>query len=225
VVTDRARTGTSRVRDERGFSLVELLIAAAISALVLGATAALAARMQQSYGTDLDDVAVEEEVRFALDWIARLLRAAGSNPYAITVSPCPAAGTAFQALRLDPDGDGIQDDVRIQADINPPNGILVGSAGACTTEPGEDVTIAHDAGAFVITRQDNGVDGTPRAMTDPIVTQLRFTYLDTARAATTDPAVIAYAQVSITGRARAWNAERQQFNTKTLQTEVRLRLR
>jgi prepilin-type N-terminal cleavage/methylation domain-containing protein len=210
---------------ERGFSLVELLIAAAISALVLGASAALAARMQQSYGTDLDDVAVEEEARFALDWIARLLRAAGSNPYNITVSPCPVAGTAFQAIRLDPNANGVQDDVRIQADINPPNGLLLGTTGACTTEPGEDVTISHDSVNRVITRQDHGVDATARAMTDPVITQLRFTYLDATRAATVNPATIAYAQVSITGTSRMWNVERRQYNTKTLQTEVRLRIR
>jgi prepilin-type N-terminal cleavage/methylation domain-containing protein len=222
VVTVRVRAG---VRDERGFSLVELLIAAAISALVLGATAALAARMQQSYGTDLDDVAVEEELRYSLDWIVRLLRQAGNNPYDITVSPCPVAGTTFQAIRLDPNGNGVQDDVRIQADVNPPNGILVGSAGACTTEPGEDVTIAHDAANRAITRQDNGVDGAPRAITDSVVTQLLFTYFDASFATTTTPAAIAYTRVSVTGQSRVWNAERNRYNTKTLQTEVRLRTR
>jgi prepilin-type N-terminal cleavage/methylation domain-containing protein len=218
---------TPRPRDgsESGFSLLELLIAAAISALVLGGTVALASRMQQSYGTDLDDVAVEEELRYSLDWIVRLLRQAGSNPYSLTVSPCPVAGTAFQAIRLDPDANGVQDDVRIQADVNPPNGILGGTAGACTAEPGEDVTVAYDAAQRAITRQDNGVDGAPRVMSDGVITQLRFTFFDASFATTTTPAAIAYTRVSVTGQSRIWNAQRNQYNTKTLQTEVRLRLR
>ena len=147
--------------DDRGFTLIEFLIAAGISLAVVGATVALTARMQQAYSTDLDDVAVEEEARYALDWIARLLRSAGSNPYGITLSPCPVANTTFQALRLDPNGNGAQDDVRIQGDINPPNGLLGGAAGNCAAEPGEDVTIALDAANRVITSQNNGVDVQP----------------------------------------------------------------
>ncbi|MEE8129536.1 MAG: hypothetical protein V3T48_04570, partial [Vicinamibacterales bacterium] len=50
---------------------------------------------QSGYTRQLDASAYEEEARFAIDWIERTLRSAGSNPYGITVSNCPVAGTAF----------------------------------------------------------------------------------------------------------------------------------
>lgn len=212
------------LQSEGGFTLVEFMIAGAISVAVLGGTVALATQIQQGYSTQLDDVVVEEEARFAVDWIARILRPAGSNPYGIVLSACPVASTAFQGLRLDPNGNGIQDDVRVQADINPPNGLLVGASAACT-EQSEDITIAHNIEESTITRQDLAIDASPVAMTPPIFTELRFTYLNAARAATTDPASIVYAQVRITGRSEALNPITLENTTATLETEVRLRTR
>jgi Tfp pilus assembly protein PilW len=184
----------------------------------------LTTQIQQGYSTQLDDVTVEEEARFALDWISRVLRSAGSNPYSIVLSACPVANTAFQGIRLDPNANGIQDDVRIQADINPPNGLLVGAVGTCT-EQGEDITIAHDIGALTITRQDRAVNVSPVAMTEPIFTELRFTYLNAARATTTAPDAIVYAQVSVTGQSKALNPITREYTAITMQTEVRLRTR
>ena len=69
--------------DARGFTLVEFMIAALITTAVLGGTVVLATQLQQGYSTQLDDVLVEQEARFALDWIARILRSAGSNPYLV----------------------------------------------------------------------------------------------------------------------------------------------
>src|SRR5687767_13345656 len=86
---------------EAGFTIIEFMIAMAITTAVLGATVGLAAQIQQAYTADLDDVAVEQEVRYALDWVARYVRSAGSNPYACA---------PFQAVWADPDGDGEDDD-------------------------------------------------------------------------------------------------------------------
>jgi len=214
-----------RLRDEGGFTLVEFMIAAAIATAVLGGTVVLATQMQQSYGTRLDRATVEEEARFALDWIARVLRSAGSNPYSINTVACPTASTAFQGIWLDPNGNGIDDDVRVQADINPPNGLLGSPAAGCTVQPGEDVTIAHDPVNLVITRRDHSDDDVAQAMTDSIITDLRFTYLNAARAVTANPDAIVYVGVRVTGRSRAYDAFTGDFPTSTLDTEVRLRTR
>ena len=115
--------------DARGFTLVEFMISALIMTAVLGGTVMLASQLQQGYSTQLDDVVVEQEVRYALAWIARVLRSAGSNPYGLMTSDCPSVGTPFEAIRIDPDGDGEDDDIRIQADISPPNNLLGGLAG------------------------------------------------------------------------------------------------
>jgi hypothetical protein len=218
---------TARVRGEGGFSLIELLVAALITTTVVGSAAILASRVQVAYSSELGDAAVQQEARFALDWIARTLAAAGSNPYNVATSACPAAGTVFAAIRLDPDGDGIHDDVRVQADVNPPNGLLVGvgGAGGCDDESGEDITIAHDPVNLVLTRRDRATDAAPVAVTDRVFTQLQFTYLTVNRVATTTPADIAYVQVALTGRSRSRNLNTRQFSTFTYQSEVRIRAR
>jgi Tfp pilus assembly protein PilW len=214
----------ARAGDESGFSLIELLIAALITTTVVGSAAMLASRVQTAYSSELDDAAVQQEARFALDWIARTLAPAGSNPYGVpAVSACPAAGT-FAAIQLDPDDDGIHDDVRVQADVNPPNGLLLGLAGACN-ERDEDITIGHDPVNLVVTRRDRATDAAPVAVTDRVFTQLQFTYLTVNRVVTTTPASIAYVQVALTGRSRSPNPNTRQFSTFTYQSEVRIRAR
>jgi Tfp pilus assembly protein PilW len=220
-----AETGRRTLPNDRGFTLIEFMIACLITISVLGGTVMLASQLQQGYATQLDDVLVEQEVRYALDWITRLLRSAGSNPYDVETSPCPTAGTDFAAIRIDPDGDGIDDDVRIQADISPPNGILGGDSGGNCTEAGEDVTIAHDADALTITREDNNIDAAPEAMTEPVISELIFTYLDSSRNVTTDEDAVTYVQVQVTGRSETYNTILGEYPETTLTTEVRVRTR
>ena len=218
------RTRQRHAGSQAGFTLIEFMIAAAITTAVLGGAVVLATQLQQSYSTELDDAAVGDEGRFALDWIARVMRSAGSNPYSITLSPCPDANTAFQGIRLDPNGNGLEDDVRVQADINPTDGALVGSAGDCTQER-EDITIAHNPDELTITKRDRG-SADPAAvvtMTEPIFTQLLFTYLDSSRAVTTAVNSIAYAQIVVTGQSKARNPITGQYTPFSYDTEVRLR--
>jgi hypothetical protein len=225
MVALRSSNARRTLRDARGFTLIEFMIACFITTAVLGGTVMLASQLQQGYSTQLDDVLVEQEVRFALDWITRILRSAGSNPYSLNTSPCPAVGTPFQPIRIDPDGDGMDDDIRIQADISPPNGILGGDVAGTCTEEGEDITIARDEDALTITRQDNNVDDAPQAMTEPIITELEFTYLDSGRNATTNVDLIAYVQVQVTGRSKTYNRILGEYPETTLNTEVHIRTR
>ena len=196
---------------ERGFTLIELLIAATITTIALGTTVILATQIQQAYGTQLDDATVEQEARYALDWIARDLRSAGSDPYTIIpdnleVVIDPNAGT-------DPD-----DSIRVQADINLPDGDIL--------DDGENITIAFDSVSNVITRQDsNATVSTAVAMTEAIFTDLSFTYLDASRAVTTDSAQVTFIQVQVTAQSRGRNPYTGTFTSSTLATEVRLRTR
>lgn len=223
-----------RSRGEGGFSLVEFMIAAAIMTAVLGGTVVLATQLQQTYGTQLDDVTVEEEARFALDWIAQALRNAGSNPYGIELSSCPLAGTVFQAIRIDPNANLADDDIRIQTDITGspaaippvtgPDALLGGTLGSCN-QAGEDITIAYDAVNRVITRRDNNTELAAVTMTEPIITQLLFTYLNSSGVVTTDPDAVAYVRVRVTGQSLARNPNLGGFATSTLETEARVRTR
>ena len=85
------------VSAERGFSLVELLVAMVVSFLVVGGAALLGAQVQSSYRGQLEAAAAQQEGRYALQWIERYLRAAGNNPYRLLTTPCPVAGTPVQA--------------------------------------------------------------------------------------------------------------------------------
>jgi hypothetical protein len=201
------------------------MIAAAIMTAVLGGTILLAAQLQQVYSTQLDDTTVEEEVRFALDWIGQALRNAGSNPYSITslTTSCAATGT-FQAIQMDPNGNGDDDDIRIHADINPPNGLLAGAAVVCNEE-NEDVTIALDPGNRWITREDNRGTAGAIVMTEPVISNLEFIYLNSSRNVTTNPDLVAFVRVRVTGRSQAFSSLLGDNTTTTLETEVRVRIR
>jgi prepilin-type N-terminal cleavage/methylation domain-containing protein len=201
----------ARLDDQRGFTLVEFMIAALIMTIVLGGTVTLATQMQRSYSTELDDAALEQEARYALDWIARDLRSAGSDPYGIVADD--------QEVWLDPNGGGDTDDsIRIQSDIHDPDGVL--------DDDGENVTIELDPVARVITRTDaNADDPSALAMTDAIFTDLKFTFLNAGRVATTNPKLVAYVQVEVTAQSEGSSAFLAQGKTVTLSTEVRLRTR
>jgi Tfp pilus assembly protein PilW len=200
-----------RSKSEGGFTLVEFLIAALMMSIVLGGTVGLATRIQEGYQSQLDDMVVEQEARYALDWIARDLRSADSDPYGVIA--------ANQGIILDPNGGADNNDsIRVQADINPVNGAIAGA------NSGENVTIAISGNAGdvnrAITRADTGAAATP--MTDTIFTDLSFTYLDRNRAVTATPDLVAYIQVQVTARSRGRNTSTG-FTTSTLATEVRVR--
>ena len=114
---------------ESGFSLIELLIVTAMTGVIMGAAVTIATSVQRTYQHQLHDVAVEQEARYALDWMSRTIVSAGSNPYSVNITNCPAVGISVMPIRLDPDGDGIHDDIRIQSDAGRPNGLIVGAGG------------------------------------------------------------------------------------------------
>ncbi len=197
--------------NEDGFTLIEFMIAVALTTIVLGSTIMLATQIQQAYGTQLDDATVEQEARYALDWIARDLRSAGSDPYLII--------PVEQEVWLDPNGGTDTDDsIRVQADINPPDGDIL--------DQRENVTIAFDSANSVITRQDfNAPDTSAVAMTEAIFTDLSFTFLDASRTVTASSPLVAYVQVRVTAQSQARNPITGAFTTSTFATEVRLRTR
>ena len=216
-------TPRRRLASEGGFTLVEFMVAGLITIAVVGSAVLLATQMQSVYTTQLDDATVEEEARFALDWIAQALRNADTNPYDISslLTSCAATAGEPVGIDIDPADSGT---VRIRADINPPNGLIGGTAAACD-EGGEDVTIAHDPAAMVITREDNsGTDG-PITMTEPIIQDLVFTFLDSSRTVTTNEALITFVKVQIVGQSQVYNANFGEGATATLETEVRVRTR
>jgi type II secretory pathway pseudopilin PulG len=217
--------------DERGFTLVELLVATVVSMLVLGGAVALTSQVQSGYRTQMEAAAAQQEGRYALEWVSRLIRAAGNNPYSIPssasilVSPggdCPAAGTYLDAIIFDPNATGVDNNIRIQTDSNPPDGLLGGAAGTCDQQ-NEDVTVSFDAATNSITFLDNNLGGGASIRTDAVIADLRFIYRDVAHNPTATPANVVYVETQVTVRTRSIDPRTGAPATRVLSQEVRLR--
>lgn len=209
----------------RGFTLVELLVASLVTMLVLGGAVALTSQVQEGYRRQIEQSAAEQEGRYALDWVSRLIRASGNNPYSVATGNCPTAGTPFAAIVFDPDGDGVDDDIRLQTDSNPPDGLLggVGGGPGTCTQANEDVTVSLDHGANSITFLDNNIGGAATIRTDAVIENLRFIYRDAARNTTTNPLNVIYVETQVTIRTRTINAATGSPVTRVLSQEVRVR--
>ena len=223
------------LRNDRGFTLAEVMVATLVTTLVLGGAVMLTSRVQQSFKWQIEDSAGEQEGRYALDWVSRLIRAAGNNPYAMPpgdtptipeddTAACPEAGTPYSWLLMDPDADGINDDIRLQTDSNPPDGMLGGpnEDGVCD-QAMEDVTVSYDPDTSSITFLDNNIGGGTTVRTDAVIDGLLFVYKDGNHVATADPAKVVYVETQVRVRTRTINPLTMLPETRLLTQEVRLR--
>ena len=209
---------------EGGFSLVELLISAGLTMAVVGAAVALSTGIQNVYNVELEDAAVQQEARYALDRITQSIAAAGSDPYGVvTADSCTPEAPGID---IDTDDDGTNEDntIRVLADVNPPNGLLAGGETCSSAEYGEDLTYAYNASTRTITLTDPLRDGgNPVDMTDAVVSDLDFVYLDSNRNVTPTPANIRYVQVALSVQSKARNPYTGAYTTYTYESEVMVR--
>jgi type II secretory pathway pseudopilin PulG len=222
----------SDIRDQRGFTLAELLIASGVTMLVLGGAVALTSQVQAGYTRQMEDAAAEQEGRYALEWISRLVRSAGNAPFPIATSACPEAGTEYKAFVWDPDDDGLNDDLRIQSDSNPPDGILGGLDGACN-QANEDVTVSYDPDTSSITFVDNNLGGGATIRTDAVIAGLNFIFRknedndppggDGVRDLADDENEVIYVETQVTVRTRSIDPNTGLPRTRVLSQEVRVR--
>ena len=214
----------THLRSERGFTLIELMVAMVCTTIVLGGAVALTSQVQNGYRRQLEDSAGEQEARYAMEWIGRYLRGAGNNPFNRASSDCPGANTTFYGVIMDPNGDGVNDDISLQSDSNPPDGLIGGSTGNCN-QANEHVTISFDATNHTIVFLDEAVGASATTRTDNVIGGLQFVYLDSSRAVTTVQADVFYVQTQITIRTRTMNGPTGQPSTRTLTSEIRVRNR
>ena len=226
------------LRHEHGFTLAELLVATMITTVVLGGAVMLTSSVQQSFRRQIEDSAGEQEGRYALDWVSRLIRAAGNNPYGLPkiddkgtadkdddepIPPdCPAGALEYSWLVINPDGVNGNDDIRLQTDSNPPDGLLGGAAGDCD-QANEDVTVSYDPMTASITFRDNNDDAGPEVRTDAVIDGLLFVFKDVNHQPTANAANVVYIETQITVRTRTLNPFTGLPETRLLTQEVRLR--
>ena len=215
------------LRDQRGFTLAEVMVATLVTTLVLGGAVMLTSRVQESFKRQIEDSAGEQEGRYALDWVSRLIRGAGNNPFSLPIvagdlAACPiaAGGTPYSWVIMDPDADGLNDDIRLQTDSNPPDGIL---GGAACDQKNEDVTVSFDPGTNSITFRDNNLDDGAEVRTDAVIDNLLFVFKNDNHQPTVDVANVVYIETQVTVRTRTLNPLTGLPETRLLTQEVRLR--
>jgi type II secretory pathway pseudopilin PulG len=236
--TTTTRTMMTSLHGERGFTMIELLVASVTMVIVLGGAVAITSQVQEGYRRQLEDSAAEQEARYALDWIGKYIRAADNNPFSAgPTTPCPAATAPndIDAIQFDPNIDGEDNDIRLMTDANPPDGMFggPGGVGGCT-QSGEDVTIRMgdpDLGENpdTIVFFDNNTGGAVQTRTDTIIENLEFVFRNAARGvldtSVADQANVFYIETRITIRTRTINATTGQPETRVLSSEVKVRSR
>ena len=215
---------------ERGFTMIELLVASVTMVIVLGGAVAISSQVQQGYRRQLEDSAAEQEARYALDWIGKYIRAADNNPYGRGTSGCPAANTQVIAIRFDPNLDGDDNDVRLMTDANPPDGMFGGAAVGTCNQAGEDVTISLDAVNNTIVFFDNNTGGAVSTRTDTVIQNLQFVYRNAARnvldtSVVGNQANVFYIETQITIQTRTIDGRTGRPETRVLTSEVKVRSR
>jgi prepilin-type N-terminal cleavage/methylation domain-containing protein len=218
-------------RDERGFTLAELMVATMITTIVLGGAVAMTSQVQRGYRVQMEDAAAEQEGRYALDWISRLIRAAANNPFNIPSDPdedvpgpgneCPVNPTFLEGIIFNPDGDAFADDIRIQTDANPPDGLLGGSDGGCNQSK-EDVTISFDPATNRILFADNNTEE-ESVQTDAVIDNLEFIYKNDDHEVTANNLNVVYIEVQVRVRTRTIDTSTGSPMTRLLTQEVRIR--
>lgn len=212
----------SRRSSTSGFSLVELLVALVVSIMVVGGAALLGAQMQSSYRGQLEAAAAQQEGRYALQWIERYLRATGNNPYRVDTTDCGV--NPVEAIRFDPNGNGLQDDIRVQMDANPTDGLIGGASGACN-QSNEDVTIAFNPADSTITVRDNVTGTLAVARTDSVIAGLQFVYRNPNRQITTLPSNVAFIETRVQVRTKITDQNLGNPAVQTVSSEIRVRSR
>lgn len=181
-------------KEERGFSLVELLVAMAISGIILGSLYSVFIIQNKTLKIQEQITEMVENVRAAVDLISREIRMAGYNP----------TGASFTGLTYH------AGEIQIRADLNG-NGTL--------GDENEQITYAYDSVYYRINRNNGNGN---QAFAENIQ-EFLFTYLDSNGQVTTSTNQIRQMIITVTGRTAKPDprySSNNGYRTYTLRTKV-----
>ncbi len=196
---------------QRGFTLVEILIALAISGLLLTAVYAAFQSQQKSYLTQDQVAEVQQNIRAGVSTLIQELRMAGYDPYrsgSVGITDAQATSITFTQVA---DDDGIDNN---NADND-------GDSSTGADEVGELKTVtfdlydAHGDGVTDIGMRQ-GHSSSPKGAIAENIDQLEFRYLDEDGDVTANERDIRSVQLSVL--ARADRPDMQFTNTQTYTT-------
>ncbi|WP_319574494.1 prepilin-type N-terminal cleavage/methylation domain-containing protein [uncultured Desulfobacter sp.] len=198
----------SPCRGNAGFTLIETLIALAISGILMGGVYAQFISQQDSYLAQDQVVEMQQNLRAGISYMTQELRMAGYDPYSSGTAGIETANPTSVVFTYVADDDNLDND---NAD-----GDNDTSTGADETGELQTVTFdlydAYGDGDNDIGRQAGASASTKRAIAENIE-NLEFRYLDADGAVETDPNEIKTVQISIL--ARVGKRDRKFFNNMT----------
>ncbi len=103
--------------ESNGTTLVELLVTLTLLGFFFAIVGQILIQIQTVYLTQREVIRTQQDIRFAMNTLLRLLQVAGNSP--------TLPELVFQAVEPDPDGNAAWDSVRLRADWNPPDGDLL----------------------------------------------------------------------------------------------------
>lgn len=162
---------------ERGFTLVELLIAMALALIIIGALSSAFVSQRRTYAVQEEVSEMIQGARAAMDMIGQEVKMAGFNPSGATIVGAPYSTSQLE-IRADLNGDGETDGTASNDDTN------------------EEIIYTYDSTNKQIDRNTGG-GAQPLAEN---IESFTFQYLDADGNATTTPANIREIRITIVAR-------------------------
>ena len=192
---------------EGGFSLIELLIALAVTSILLVGIFNIFLSQHKAYISQDQIVEMQENVRAVIDIMSRDIRMAGYDP-------TEAGGIGITNIE-----EAIPS-ISFTADVNE-NGVIGAS------ESNEDITYRYDANNFVIRRKSTANDNLLPLVSN--IQNLNFRYFDANGNLLPSPvnqAQVRIVEISITARTSnpdPYYSQNSGYRTRTLTSMVNLR--
>jgi type IV pilus assembly protein PilW len=162
----------------RGFTLIEILIAMAIGAIVMAAIVDTFITQRKTYDLQEQIAEMTQNARIGMGMLSREVRMAGYNP----------AGATFEAISYD------LTKLEFRADLN---------GDGDPDDDGETIAYFYDAATLQLMRETSGSQQ-PLAEN---ITAFTFSYLDQAGAVVSNTADVYQIEVSITARTASFDPD------------------
>ena len=147
---------------DQGFSLIEILISMVIMFLVLAMAAQFLQSFQRSYSIEQEVTNMEQGLRMGMEFLVREVREAGNNPQKLTMIP----------VTVDPNQDGVNNDIRLRRDINPPDDWT-----GTVSDPYEDITLSYDSTKRAIMMTDHVTGAASQPLVEDAISGVTFTLI------------------------------------------------
>lgn len=206
-------TPINRNHPDAGFTLIELMIAAAIFSIILGAAGAVFTSNVKSYKSQEITLELNQELRAALNIMTTEIRMAGYDPN--------GDGTVSPGITVDSDVDDADviyasgdHAIRFTMDLD-------GDAGL--GDEAEDVNYFVDDDGELIRRINDGTGNYEESTIGENISDLTFTYYDVDNNVITSSGNVRSVDISLTGQSRIPDPYLRAVKTRTATARVRIR--